>query len=96
MMAAVAMFSRCLAMEVARFNVRVHALSPSIVQNTRSYDMVMAHPFGAKLFQKAESRAALGVVQPEDLAEVALFLAGPAAARVTGQVISVNGGISAG
>jgi 2-hydroxycyclohexanecarboxyl-CoA dehydrogenase len=37
----------------------------------------------------------LGVVQPEDVAAVALFLASPEAARLTGQVISVNGGISA-
>ncbi|CAG2161177.1 SDR family NAD(P)-dependent oxidoreductase [Cupriavidus numazuensis] len=96
MMAAVAMFSRCLAMEAARFNVRVHALSPSIVQNTRSYDMVMEQAFSEKLFRKAERRAQLGIVQPEDLAAVALFLASPEAARLTGQVISVNGGISAG
>ncbi|MHA6766077.1 SDR family NAD(P)-dependent oxidoreductase [Sphingobium ummariense] len=96
MMAAVGMFSRCLAMEAARFNVRVHGLSPSIVQNTRSYDMIMEQPFSEKLFRKAESRAQLGVVQPEDLAALAVFLASPQAARMTGQVISVNGGISAG
>lgn len=96
MMSAVAMFSRCLAMEAARYNVRVHCLSPSIVQNTRSYEMVMSQPFSRKLFDKAESRARLGIVQPEDLAATALFLASPAAARMTGQVISVNGGISAG
>jgi NAD(P)-dependent dehydrogenase (short-subunit alcohol dehydrogenase family) len=96
MMAAVAMFSRGLAMEVSRHNIRVHGLSPSIVQNTRSYDMVMGQEFSRKLFAKAEGRARLGVVQPEDLAELAVFLASPAAARMTGQVISVNGGISAG
>lgn len=95
MMAAVAMFSRGLAIEAARYNVRVNALSPSIVQNTRSYDMVMGLPFSQKLFQKAERKARLGVVQPEDLAATAVFLASPAASRLTGQVISVNGGISA-
>jgi NAD(P)-dependent dehydrogenase (short-subunit alcohol dehydrogenase family) len=95
MMAAVAMFSRGVAMEAARYNVRVNALSPSIVQNTRSYDMVMGLPFSRKLFQKAERKARLGVVQPEDLAATAVFLASPAASRLTGQVISVNGGISA-
>jgi NAD(P)-dependent dehydrogenase (short-subunit alcohol dehydrogenase family) len=96
MMAAIAMFSRTLAMEVGRYNVRVNALSPSIVQNTRSYDMVMSSPFSRKLFAKAEGRARLGIVQPDDLAGLAVFLASPATARLTGQVISVNGGISAG
>jgi NAD(P)-dependent dehydrogenase (short-subunit alcohol dehydrogenase family) len=58
--------------------------------------MIMEQPFSEKLFRKAESRAQLGVVQPEDLAALAVFLASPQAARMTGQVISVNGGISAG
>ena len=35
-----------------------------------------------------------GVAVPGDLAELALFLAGPGSARMTGQVLSVNGGIS--
>jgi NAD(P)-dependent dehydrogenase (short-subunit alcohol dehydrogenase family) len=35
------------------------------------------------------------VSTPEDQAELILFLAGPAAARLTGQAISLNGGISA-
>ncbi|MEY8842565.1 SDR family oxidoreductase [Cribrihabitans sp. XS_ASV171] len=39
--------------------------------------------------------ARLGVVEPEDLAHLATFLASPAAARITGQTISVTGGISA-
>lgn len=95
MMAAILMFTRALAMEVARHQVRVNALSPSIVRNTRTYDMVMNAPFSKKLFAKAEERARLGVVEPEDLAEMAVFLAGPGAARITGQAISVNGGISA-
>jgi NAD(P)-dependent dehydrogenase (short-subunit alcohol dehydrogenase family) len=35
-------------------------------------------------------------VTPPDIAPLAVFLAGPGAARMTGQAISVNGGISAG
>ena len=38
--------------------------------------------------------AHLGVAEAEDLATMALFLASPAARRITGQAISVNGGIS--
>jgi 3-oxoacyl-[acyl-carrier protein] reductase len=36
------------------------------------------------------------VGQPDEIAQVALFLAGPAAAYVTGQVITVDGGLSLG
>jgi gluconate 5-dehydrogenase/3-oxoacyl-[acyl-carrier protein] reductase len=54
----------------------------------------MADAFAGKLFGKAEKLAALGVVEPEDLAAAAVFLASPGAARLTGQAISINGGIS--
>ena len=46
-------------------------------------------------FGKAESLAGLGVAVPDDLAAMAAFLASPAAARITGQTISITGGISA-
>jgi NAD(P)-dependent dehydrogenase (short-subunit alcohol dehydrogenase family) len=36
------------------------------------------------------------MVTSRDVAETIVFLTGPQAARMTGQVISVNGGISAG
>lgn len=95
MKAGVIMFSRTLAIEVARHGVRVHCLTPSIVQGTSTYETLMSDPFSAKLFQKAERRAALGVTRPADVAALAVFLASPAAANMTGQAISVNGGISA-
>jgi len=93
-MAAIIMFSRTLAVEAKRSGVRVHALTPSIVSDTRTFDRVMEPGFSAKLFAKAISRASLGVVGPDDVAPAAVFLASPAAAKMTGQVISVNGGIS--
>ena len=44
---------------------------------------------------QAEQMASLGVVAPPDLASMVVYLASPAAARLTGQAISINGGISA-
>ena len=55
----------------------------------------MADPFAGRLFAKAEKMAALGVVSKEELAGLAVFLASPAAAKITGQAISMTGGISA-
>lgn len=94
-MAGIAMFARTMAIEAKRQGIRVNCLSPSIVRGTPLYDKAMADPFAGRLFGKAEKMAHLGVVEPGDLAEMAIFLASPAAARITGQMISVTGGISA-
>lgn len=93
--AGVLMFSRTLALEASRSGIRVHCLTPSLVLNTGGYDRVMAKEFSKKLFEKAAKRARLGVARPEDCAAIAVFLASPQAARITGQGISINGGISA-
>ncbi len=95
-MAGLAMFTRTLAIEAKRVGVRVNCLTPSIVAGTRSYDMLMADDFASRLFDKAIKAARLGVVTPADIAPMIVYLASPAAARLTGQTISINGGISAG
>jgi NAD(P)-dependent dehydrogenase (short-subunit alcohol dehydrogenase family) len=48
------------------------------------------------MFEKATAMAHLGVASPADQASMTLFLASPAASRITGQTISINGGISVG
>jgi NAD(P)-dependent dehydrogenase (short-subunit alcohol dehydrogenase family) len=95
-MAAIVMFSRTLALEVKREGIRVHAVTPSIVEGARLRARIAAGGFGGKLFEKAAAAAHLGVATERDVAEVIAFLASGRAARMTGQVISINGGISAG
>jgi NAD(P)-dependent dehydrogenase (short-subunit alcohol dehydrogenase family) len=94
-MAAIVMFSRALALEAKRDGIRVNALTPSLIVGTPTGERVLKEGFSRKLFTKAASMAQLGVAEPDDLAGLIVFLASPAAARLTGQAISVNGGISA-
>ena len=94
-MAGIVMFTRALAVEGKRDGIRANVLTPSITSGTEHYDKVMADPFAGRLFAKAETMAALGVVSKEELAGLAVFLASPAAAKITGQAISMTGGISA-
>jgi len=94
-MAAILMFSRAAAMEVKRDGVRINVLTPSLIANTPGAELIFGDPFSARMFEKASSLAHLGVAEPEDLADSILFLAGPASRRITGQALSVNGGISA-
>jgi 2-hydroxycyclohexanecarboxyl-CoA dehydrogenase len=94
-MAAIVMFSRVAAIEAKRDGVRVNAVTPSLIEGTATADNVLRDGFSKKLFEKAAQQAHLGVAVAEDLAALIVFLGGPAAAKLTGQAISVNGGISA-
>jgi 2-hydroxycyclohexanecarboxyl-CoA dehydrogenase len=94
-MAAIVMFSRTVAIEAKRDGVRVNAITPSLVSGTESSARALKDGFSARLFAKATTMASLGVASPEDVAELIVFLGGPGSARLTGQAVSVNGGISA-
>lgn len=94
-MAAIVMFSRTAAIEGKRNGIRVNVITPSLVSGTPTTARNQQHPFSKKLFDKAAQAAALGVADADDQAATIVFLAGPDAARLTGQAISVNGGIGA-
>jgi NAD(P)-dependent dehydrogenase (short-subunit alcohol dehydrogenase family) len=93
-MAAIVTFSQTLAVEAKRNGIRVNVVTPSLIVNTASYDRAMAQEFSKKIFDKIVAQAQLGLTEPEDLAHTILFLSSPLARRITGQVVSVNGGIS--
>ena len=82
-------FVRNLSLEVARQGVRVHCLSPSFVADTPVYALHAARA------DAAQARAGLGLPTPADIAPMALFLCSPGASRITGQIISINGGLNA-
>jgi 3-oxoacyl-[acyl-carrier protein] reductase len=91
--AAIMGFVRNLATEVARDRVRVHCVSPGFVDATDSMRRLAEHNAGR--VARARARAGLGLPTPEDIAPLVLFLCGEGARRITGQVISVNGGMNA-
>ncbi|TQL55972.1 SDR family NAD(P)-dependent oxidoreductase [Subtercola boreus] len=93
--AAIIMFTRTIAIEGKRNGIRANVLTPSLVHGTASTARITEDGFSAKLFASAARAAHLGVPDADDLGDLVAFLAGPAARRLTGQAISVNGGISA-
>lgn len=93
-MAALSMLARVAAHEAKRWGIRVNVVSPSLLSGTTTADALLRGEFTRKVFEKAVRRADLGLATPADVAALIAYLASPAAARITGQVISVNGGIS--
>jgi NAD(P)-dependent dehydrogenase (short-subunit alcohol dehydrogenase family) len=92
--AAVMMFLRSLALEVSADGIRCNCVAPTYVDTPGLRQAMQGGPHGSRI-AKAAARARLGLPTPAELAAMAVFLCGPAAAHLTGQVISVNGGLHA-
>jgi NAD(P)-dependent dehydrogenase (short-subunit alcohol dehydrogenase family) len=86
---AVATVTRSMAVEFAP-NVRVNAIAPSVTMTERVAKLVAGNPTLDKL---ADSHL-LGLIEPEDIANMALFLASDETRKVTGQVYPVDSGVT--
>ncbi|MEX5636365.1 SDR family NAD(P)-dependent oxidoreductase [Parafrankia sp. FMc2] len=84
-------FARNLSTEISRDGVRINIISPSYVVDTPIYELRAAKGRTAT----AVKRAGLGLPSPKDIAPTALFLCGPDSTKITGQVVSINGGMNA-
>jgi 3-oxoacyl-[acyl-carrier protein] reductase len=84
-------FTRALAVELASRNVTVNAIAPGFIETDMSEAV---RNKAGDMIKKAIPMRRLG--QPEDIARVAVFLAGPESAYMTGQVLTVDGGLSLG
>lgn len=87
--AAVIGFSKSLAAEVARHGITVNVVSPATVDTPLLRGMLT--PDQIERRQKANPMGRLGT--PADVAAAVVFFASPQAGYVTGQVLSVNGGV---
>lgn len=85
----VAAMTRSMAVEFAP-KVRVNAIAPSATMTERVRILVAGN---AALDKMAKSHL-LGLIDPEDIAAMALFLAGDESAKVTGQVYPVDSGVT--
>ncbi len=88
--AAVVGLTRGLAFEVGKYGVTVNAISPGLTQT----ETVQEHDFAKMSEQIAQNSAIPRLEYPEDLAGTAAYLASDDAAFVTGQTISVSGGLA--
>jgi 3-oxoacyl-[acyl-carrier protein] reductase len=84
-------FTRALAVELASRGVTVNAIAPGFVE-TEMTEAVRNK--AGDLIKKMIPMKRLG--KPEDIARVVVFLASPDAGYITGQVITVDGGLSLG
>lgn len=86
---------RGLAVELARSGIRVNGVAPGYVRTAQL--LSREHSLGPEGAEKAGEFIPMGRIgEPEDIADVILFLASDAARYVTGQVVVVDGGLLVG
>lgn len=83
------MLTRTLALELAPFNIRVNSISPGIIPTEGS----SSTPEAIEYNKRRLPRVAMGRFgTPEEVGNVALFLASPASSYITGTDIKVDAG----
>ncbi len=81
--------TKAVARELASRSITVNAVAPGFVETA------MTDVLPEALKEKLKTQIPLGrIAQPEEIASAVLFLASPAAAYITGQVLSVDGGMA--
>ena len=87
--AAVIGFTKSLAKEVARKNINVNAIAPGYIDTGMSRNFIRQNK---ELLNKIIPAGRVG--RPEEVAQVAVFLASDQAGYLYGQVINIDGGIT--
>jgi 3-oxoacyl-[acyl-carrier protein] reductase len=93
--AAVEMFTRVLAMELAPHGIRVNCVAPGLVM-VREPDPVTS-PIGAAYVNELMRTVPMARAgKPAEIADVVVFLASEGARYMTGETVNVDGGAGAG
>jgi 3-oxoacyl-[acyl-carrier protein] reductase len=93
--AGVAGLVRGAAIELARDGIRVNGVAPGFIRTAQTLDPV--HSVGPEGLEATAPRVPLGRIgEPADIADAVLFLASDKARYITGQVITVDGGLLVG
>jgi 3-oxoacyl-[acyl-carrier protein] reductase len=86
---------RGLAVELARDGIRVNGIAPGYIRTAQA--LSEEHSLGPEGLERAAEFIPMGRVgEPEDVADVIVFLASEEARYITGQVLVVDGGLLVG
>jgi 3-oxoacyl-[acyl-carrier protein] reductase len=86
---------RGLAVELAKSGIRVNGIAPGYIRTAQLLSPI--HSLGPEGAEKAAEFIPMGRLgEPEDIADVILFLASPSARYMTGQTVVVDGGLLVG
>jgi len=88
--AAVEMMSKCMALELGPYQIRVNTICPSMTDTEMAANAIATR--GRETIAGNHPLRRLGT--PDDVAQGALYLAGPRSSWVTGASLAVDGGVA--
>lgn len=91
--AGVVMLTRCTASAYGKLGIRCNAILPGVIDTDMIHDTMLTSDQARDGIAMATPIGRIGT--PEDIANVAVFLASDAASFLTGQAIPVDGGMTA-
>lgn len=92
-------FTRTLAIELGRDNIRVNAILPGLVDGPRIRSVIRNKAAAAGISDNEQTERSLATVSlrcfvtQQDIANMALYLCSPFGATISGQALSVDGGM---
>lgn len=92
-------FTRTLALELGPDGIRVNALLPGLVEGPRIRNVIRNKALSAGIGDNEQTERALAPVSlrcfvtQQDIANMALYLASPFGATISGQALSIDGGM---
>lgn len=91
--AGVHMLTKCLATEWAEHNIRVNAIAPGYIMTELTDEVLREHPtVVSEHWAKGAVQNRIGGV--EELAGATVYLAGDAASFTTGEILTIDGGLT--
>jgi len=90
--AAVIILTKRLALELGQYGINVNAVAPGLIRTEMGMGYQRAAEQAQRLRYFEEKSILRRIGEPEEVANVALFLASDEASFITGQVITVDGG----
>ena len=90
--AGVNILTKSAASEYGAMGIRINAVSPGVIRTPGIENYLKEQPHQAEKFDRAAVMKRMG--KPEEIADAVVFLSSEKAAFITGQILSVDGGMS--
>lgn len=91
--AAVESLTRLAAIENVEYNIRVNCIRAASVDTNFMSSLVKEPEIRKKMRNSMNAKMPLGIISPKEIANMTLFLLSEESSKMTGQVVTIDGGI---